>query len=265
MFVGHDLQRVERLQPFLSAFLLSSAQVPAPRSDLLLPHLRPDDGDVVRHRVPPRRSFSPAYSTALALSLLPLRQAVAGQPVARVSSQSPSSDISLFEGQGGSPRHGMPALWLGFRSHPPYVLSRDRPGRHLAGLEHPMPHLRPPDRRRLLRKRARTTPPIPPASLRARLSEDVPADLAAEYWTASQVLPYSEEASAAISRRLLQRVLSGQAGAGYGGLAEQMRAGDRLPGDARRISRRPWRRWRQGGRTGSRRAQELPLRRRSPG
>jgi hypothetical protein len=60
-------------------------------------------------------------------------------------------------------------------------------------------------------------------STRARLSNDVPAELAAEYWAASQVLPYSEEASAAISRRLLHRVLAAQAGAGYGGLAEQIR------------------------------------------
>ena len=63
---------------------------------------------------------------------------------------------------------------------------------------------------------------LPPGSARARLSEDVPAELAAEYWTASQVLPFSEEASAAISRRLLQRVLSWKAGAGYGGLANQV-------------------------------------------
>jgi len=37
------------------------------------------------------------------------------------------------------------------------------------------------------------------------------------------VLPFSEEASAAISRRLLQRVLSAKAGAGYGGLADQVK------------------------------------------
>jgi hypothetical protein len=66
-------------------------------------------------------------------------------------------------------------------------------------------------------------PAYPPTgSSRAKLSEDVPADLADEYWTASMILPYSEEASAAISRRLLQRILSVQAGAGYGGLAEQV-------------------------------------------
>ncbi len=72
-------------------------------------------------------------------------------------------------------------------------------------------------------KEGTSYPAYPAASLRARLSADVPADLASEYWTAAQILPYSEEASAAISRRLLQRVLSGQAGAGYGGLAEQIR------------------------------------------
>jgi hypothetical protein len=67
-------------------------------------------------------------------------------------------------------------------------------------------------------------PAYPPTgSAKAKLSEDVPADLAAEYWTANQILPYSEEASAAVSRRLLQRVLASQAGAGYGGLADQIR------------------------------------------
>ncbi len=66
-------------------------------------------------------------------------------------------------------------------------------------------------------------PVLPAGSVRAKLSDDVPAELAAEYWTAAQILPYSEEASAAISRRLLQRVLSSKAGAGYGGLADQLR------------------------------------------
>ena len=67
--------------------------------------------------------------------------------------------------------------------------------------------------------------PVLPAegAVRAKLSEDVPADLASEYWAAAQVLPYSEEASAAISRRLLQRVLAAKAGAGYGGLADQIK------------------------------------------
>jgi hypothetical protein len=71
-------------------------------------------------------------------------------------------------------------------------------------------------------KEGKNYPALPAGVVKARLSEDVPADLAAEYWTASQVLVYSEEASAAISRRLLQRVLTNQAGAGYGGLAEQI-------------------------------------------
>jgi hypothetical protein len=65
-------------------------------------------------------------------------------------------------------------------------------------------------------------PALPYGTVRARLSDDVPADLAAEYKKASEVLPFSEEASAAISRRLLQRVLSAKAGAGYGGLADQV-------------------------------------------
>jgi hypothetical protein len=71
-------------------------------------------------------------------------------------------------------------------------------------------------------KEGKNYPAYPAGVVKARLSEDVPAEIAAEYWTASQVLVYSEEASAAISRRLLQRVLATQAGAGYGGLAEQI-------------------------------------------
>lgn len=70
--------------------------------------------------------------------------------------------------------------------------------------------------------RGKDYPMLPPGSARAKLSEYVPAELAADYWTASQILPFSEEASAAISRRLLQRVLSWKAGAGYGGLANQV-------------------------------------------
>jgi hypothetical protein len=66
-------------------------------------------------------------------------------------------------------------------------------------------------------------PAWPATSARARLSDDVPADLAAQYLAASQVLPYSEEASAALSRRLLHKVLAAQSGAGYGGLADQIR------------------------------------------
>ena len=76
-------------------------------------------------------------------------------------------------------------------------------------------------------------PALPPGTVRAKLSDDVPADLAADYWAAAQVLPFSEEASAAISRRLLQRVLAAKAGAGYGGLADQIKralASPSMPG-----------------------------------
>jgi hypothetical protein len=66
-------------------------------------------------------------------------------------------------------------------------------------------------------------PALPAGKVRAQLSDDVPANLAADYWAASQVLPFSEEASAAIGRRLLQRVLAAKAGAGYGGLADQIK------------------------------------------
>lgn len=59
---------------------------------------------------------------------------------------------------------------------------------------------------------------------RARLSDDVPAELAVEYHTAAQVLPYSPEASAAISRRLLHRFLEDFVGATGGTLLEQMEA-----------------------------------------
>ncbi len=65
-------------------------------------------------------------------------------------------------------------------------------------------------------------PALPPGTVRAKLSEYVPADLANDYWKASQILVFSEEASAAISRRLLQKVLSSKAGAGYGGLHNQV-------------------------------------------
>ena len=51
-------------------------------------------------------------------------------------------------------------------------------------------------------KEGQNYPAYPAGSPRARLSADVPAELASEYWTASQILPYSEEASAAISRSL---------------------------------------------------------------
>ncbi len=59
---------------------------------------------------------------------------------------------------------------------------------------------------------------------RARLSDDVPPAFAVEYHTAAQVMPYSPEASAAISRRLLHRFLEDPVGAGGGTLMEQIEA-----------------------------------------
>ena len=68
-----------------------------------------------------------------------------------------------------------------------------------------------------------TYPAWPASTTRARLSQDVPADFAGEYHAASQIIFYSPEASAAISRRLLHRFLASHAQAGRGGLAEQIR------------------------------------------
>jgi hypothetical protein len=73
-----------------------------------------------------------------------------------------------------------------------------------------------------LTKEGASYPVRPLGSGRAPLGEDVPAEWAAEYQTAGQVLAYSKEASAAISRRLLHRVLAACSGAGYGGLASQI-------------------------------------------
>lgn len=75
----------------------------------------------------------------------------------------------------------------------------------------------------LCTKEGCTYPAWPAASSRARLSPDVPADFAADYHAACQVLFYSPEASAAISRRLLHRFLATQVHAGHGGLADQIR------------------------------------------
>jgi len=82
-------------------------------------------------------------------------------------------------------------------------------------------------------KEGKNLPAWPPVSGWTRLSADVPEELAGQYLTAVQILPYSEEASAAISRRLLHRVLSSQADVGYGGLADQVRralASPAMPG-----------------------------------
>jgi hypothetical protein len=67
-----------------------------------------------------------------------------------------------------------------------------------------------------------TYPAWPATSTRPRLAEDVPAELAAEYLAASQIIAYSPEASAAVSRRLLHRFLATHTGAGSGGLANQI-------------------------------------------
>jgi len=75
----------------------------------------------------------------------------------------------------------------------------------------------------LCTKEGCTYPARPAASTRARLSDDVPTDFAAEYHAACQVLFYSPEASAAISRRSLHRFLATHVHAGHGGLADQIR------------------------------------------
>jgi hypothetical protein len=67
-----------------------------------------------------------------------------------------------------------------------------------------------------------TYPAWPTTSFRPRLGDDVPAEFADEYLAASQILAYSPEASAAVSRRLLHRFLAAYAGAGVGGLAQQI-------------------------------------------
>lgn len=68
-----------------------------------------------------------------------------------------------------------------------------------------------------------TYPAWPAGVTRGRPGREVPADLANEYLTASQVIIYSPEASAAISRRLLQRILTDHVGVGGGGLADQIK------------------------------------------
>ena len=67
-----------------------------------------------------------------------------------------------------------------------------------------------------------TYPAWPATSSRPRLTEDVPAEFADEYLVASQIIAYSPEASAAVSRRLLHRFLAANTKAGAGGLAQQI-------------------------------------------
>lgn len=75
----------------------------------------------------------------------------------------------------------------------------------------------------LCSEKGATYPVLPQDSCRSRLSADVPAEWAEDYHTACQVLPHSPEASAALSRRLLHKLLSVKAGAGHGGLSDQIR------------------------------------------
>lgn len=74
-----------------------------------------------------------------------------------------------------------------------------------------------------------TYPVRPLNSTRARLSEDVPAEYADDYHSASQIISYSPEASAAISRRSLHRFLATKVHAGHGGLADQIRQATLAP------------------------------------
>ena len=67
-----------------------------------------------------------------------------------------------------------------------------------------------------------TYPAWPATSARPRLSDEVPPEFANEYLAACQVVAYSPEASAALSRRLLHRFLSARTSAGSGGLAQQI-------------------------------------------
>jgi hypothetical protein len=69
----------------------------------------------------------------------------------------------------------------------------------------------------------RVFPIMPQLSHRPRPPEDVPRDYAAQYRTATEVLPHSVESSAALSRRLLHRILNDTAKLGTGGLSEQIR------------------------------------------
>lgn len=67
-----------------------------------------------------------------------------------------------------------------------------------------------------------TYPAWPASSVRPRLNDDVPPEFATDYLAACQIIAYSEEASAALSRRLLHRFLSAHTTAGSGGLAQQI-------------------------------------------
>jgi len=74
-----------------------------------------------------------------------------------------------------------------------------------------------------------TYPAWPVSSTRPPLSDDVPPAWRNEYRTACQVLHYSKEASAAVSRRLLQRFLTECLGATERELAAQIAEAQRNP------------------------------------
>ena len=76
----------------------------------------------------------------------------------------------------------------------------------------------------LCNKNGCSYPIRPLASTRPRLSDDVPASLAADYHTAAQIIFYSSEASAALGRRLLHRFLGEYLG------AQQVELGPRVRG-----------------------------------
>jgi hypothetical protein len=68
-----------------------------------------------------------------------------------------------------------------------------------------------------------TYPALPQSSMRPRLSQDVPLGYADDYHAACQIYYYSPQSTAALSRRLLQRLLADKAGAGDGDLVDQIR------------------------------------------
>ncbi len=81
----------------------------------------------------------------------------------------------------------------------------------------------------LCTKEGCTYPAWPVSSARARLSDDVPAEYSDDYHTAAQIIFFSPEASAALSRRSLHRLLAAEVHAGHGGLADQIRQATLAP------------------------------------
>ena len=75
----------------------------------------------------------------------------------------------------------------------------------------------------LLGEQGATYPVLPQGACRAGLSTDVPQEWADDYHTACRVLPHSPEASAALSRRALHKLLAVKTGAGHGILSDQIR------------------------------------------